>query len=89
MMLKTFAAQTETKLTTLNLLSFECYYAIVGCSTVLYYFWQDSGKIGNMNDYRRSKKRMMKSNYKQMKSSMTKIVTHRDDYNTCEIPCGN
>lgn len=39
MMLKTFAAQTETKLTTLNLLSFECYYAIVGCSTVLYYFW--------------------------------------------------
>jgi cellulose synthase/poly-beta-1,6-N-acetylglucosamine synthase-like glycosyltransferase len=38
-MLKTFAAQTETKLTTLNLLSFECYYAIMGCSTVLYYFW--------------------------------------------------
>lgn len=39
LMLKTFAAQTETKLTTLNLLSFECYYAFVGCSTVLYYLW--------------------------------------------------
>ena len=38
-MLKTFAARAETKLTTLNLLSFECYYGIVGCSTVLYYFW--------------------------------------------------
>ncbi|WP_158860144.1 glycosyltransferase [Lunatibacter salilacus] len=38
-MLKNFAARTETKLTTLNLLTFECYYGIVGCSTVLYYFW--------------------------------------------------
>lgn len=38
-MLKTFAARTETKLTTLNLLTFECYYGIMGCSTVLYYFW--------------------------------------------------
>ncbi|SMD46028.1 hypothetical protein SAMN00777080_4705 [Aquiflexum balticum DSM 16537] len=24
--------------------------------------------------------------FKDMKSSMTKIVTHWDDYNTCEIP---
>jgi cellulose synthase/poly-beta-1,6-N-acetylglucosamine synthase-like glycosyltransferase len=38
-MMRTFAARTETNLTTLNLLSFECYYGIVGCSTVLYYFW--------------------------------------------------
>ena len=27
-----------------------------------------------------------KSNYKQMKSSMRKILTQWDDYN-CEIPC--
>jgi cellulose synthase/poly-beta-1,6-N-acetylglucosamine synthase-like glycosyltransferase len=39
LMLKTFAARTETNLTALNLLTFECYYGIVGCSTVLYYFW--------------------------------------------------
>jgi len=39
MMLKTFAARAETKLATLNLLTFECYYGFVGFSTVLYYFW--------------------------------------------------
>lgn len=39
LLLKTFAARAETKLTTFNLLTFEGYYVIVGCSTVLYYFW--------------------------------------------------
>jgi cellulose synthase/poly-beta-1,6-N-acetylglucosamine synthase-like glycosyltransferase len=34
-----FSALTETKIRRLHLFSFECYQAVVGCSTALYYFW--------------------------------------------------
>lgn len=34
-----FSRLTETKIRRFLLFSFECYHAVVGCSTVLYYFW--------------------------------------------------
>jgi hypothetical protein len=40
-------------------------------------------------DSDRDKLWQMKNNYKHMKSSMTKIVAHWDDKNTCEIPSDN